>query len=491
MTGIDLALEFARPVALVQEPARVHVRLTNQGPQQLALPPLREAADSLTLLLVGEDGEVLARARHGERRTTPPLKRAPAPPQWLAGGASLEWELDLAEYFDTGLPGIYRVRGEFQKPAGGPAVTSAPAVLTQQAARCGWFDVARSRAALDITAVLQRCHEGSPATTVLQFLHTGSIGAPDKRVSFELPAEAQPRLSETDFATLDSFAADFARWVVWTQGAELHWLRVTADQPPAPLRTLALPAATAIAGRPVEHRDASISLTLLAADGALTRLELSAAPAITGQRVLGRLAAHDLQVVADDVERRTLVLQAQRASAAVSLQVFGADGAATQHALLAADPGVRRSRILGLQLEVGLPWASAPAALLAQLVEREREGRPVALLRLLSVALRAGVPGATQVNEVEFDRGLLGEGEQLTQVRLARQGRQLFATLATTLGRVLLVAPGLAPSEALLLTPQAAAAALLLVSNRGAVYLFHPTPDQGLKPTLVFEMPRP
>lgn len=486
MMSLDLHLQIADAAALVQGPVLAHVVARNTGPEPELLPSSHGRPESLLLVLSRPDGEVLQRvpasgpAASGRPRAVSRLE--PVPP-----GASVGWHIDLAGVLDLAHPGEYRVHAELSDQARGLRSASPPVPIMALPNRCGSFDLLRSRVALDMTYVLQPCADGS---ALLSFRSTTALDEPRKRVRLQLPAGVDARITETDYASLDSFTDDYTRSVIWLADGRLHRQRVIADGAPTAPASVAVGDGLRLIGHPVMRRDGGLVVVTADRSGRLQSRAFGPDLSPNGEHDLGTLSDQELVEVAAAPGGRLWVLRALRMSAQVHAALFGPSGTIMEARLLPPDATSGRSLVLGLRAETGVPWASAPRLLVAQLVERRDEAGPRALLRLWTVPLAGDRPRESQLVEAPVDRSLLLPGESFVSVQVARAGQFVYGLILTSQGRLLFTTGGEAPTPVLDLPSAAAAGARLATDVAGAAWVFWPTPEAGVAADVVFRPPQ-
>ncbi|MFN9744670.1 MAG: hypothetical protein ACK57B_03350 [Betaproteobacteria bacterium] len=484
--SLDLHLRIADAVTLVQAPVMAHVMARNTGTGSELLPSGLGRPETLVIVLSRPDGEVLQRVpSSGPSRRDRPQAAPRLEP--LGPGATVGWHLDLAGVLDLAQPGEYRIHAELRDPDRGLRSTSPAVPITALPNRCGSFDLLRSRVALDMTYVLQPCSDGS---ALLSFRSSTALDQTRKRVRLSLPAGVDARIAETDYSSLESFTDDYTRAVVWLAGGSLHRQMVSADSALPPLDSVPVVEGLRLVGHPVQQRNGALLAVTADRSGRLQSRAFDASLTPTEVRDLGTVSEQELIEIASAPGGQLWVLRAERMSTQVRATLYRPGGPSVDAVLLPQDATSGRSLWLGLRAETGVPWASAPRLLAAQLVERRHDTGAQALLRLWSIPLSDGQPGEPKAVDAPIDRSVLQPGESFVSAQVARAGQFVYALLLTSRGRLLFSTGGQAPTPMLDLPDTAAQGARLSPDVAGTAWVFWPTPEAGVAAELIFQPPQ-
>jgi hypothetical protein len=495
---MNLEVELGSAEAVIGEPVAVRLRLAGV-PAGLPFPVDYNASDVTTFVLMDAEGRVLATADGYDKTArlgSPPGRKPQSTLQTHAFDEEREiaWSEDLLAHFDLAEPGSYLVEVRFTFAPAGIDLASARLPLAIKPNRCRFLDLSQDRVCLPTTCLVVQHRDDPFARTFLRVSDSMNPGRFWEGASLDIPAGAEPIASEADFSTTLTFQHDFFRWLAWIDRGSLFATYVKGSTPLGRVFEVPLPLASpALFGRPIQHADGSVSVTLLGHldDGSrgVYRMDVSAAGAASPLDPIAGLAADDVPVACAPDVRGAIYLAATTHPGRPPLRMLERrpDGSVQHRELLSAGhferEGDRDLRVVAVRLALK-PFQGPRAALVAGVLDHDpRDPNEDDQVELIQIFLDAPPEGHSPIAvlSVPFFRGLLAPGETLVSADLVRVKRtQLHALLATSSGQLFHASPGGALRSIARVSPAEAAGARLATTPDHAVTAFLPSEERGV-----------
>ena len=356
-----------------------------------------------------------------------------------------------------------------------------------------WSHVARGAATTDLTCHVETC-AGDGAPTLVSFCRTTAPVVAWRRARLELPTGARPRVSETDFTTLESFEHDAVRWLVWAAGGALHGLRVRDDGAHEPAASAPVTALADLVGTPTQRPDGGVvTWTLSAAEG-LVEPHHDRSFAVREAQPLVAIDPRSRVDVCRDAEGRTIAVWAARERLPVHLAACRGAAGIFRVSLGAPDlapdapDGAMVARVVGVAAPAGVAWAPVRAALaVVQAAWSRDDDSLVRCLLAVRVPLLGDAAGPAAVLRVSLDA--LTGSEAIVSAVVAQTTRAAPAVAVVTSGGRVLVSVGGEGLREVVTLADARARVALVAAARGDLWLSYPTALDGVAHRLVYDVP--
>jgi hypothetical protein len=451
---MNFELEVLQNTVAMQENVTLRFSLHNDGPNT-KVPFDYDSTDVLTILLLDTDGQVVCRAngydrmeRHGvwERRV-PQIELETGD---LPSDATMIWENDLLVYMDVPEPGRYSLLAEFKFQPSGIELQSQRIELEVTPNNPGWIDVMDDYVSIGMTYVLQRTESRGSSLGLLQLALNAYPATFWKGGILPLPVDAEPLISEADFATSKTFDHDLFRWIVWIKSGNLQASRFSENSTIDPICEYLLGNGDwKLAGRPVQHIDFSVSIPVmnqLAGQSQLKWLNFSDKFELQSSAELPTPAVHPQPVVtASDWFGMRYITFAEAGQFPIHLVEMASDNSIRKTIRLTdmEIPAVQREinlgnsvRVLALRVRVKGGTKDSRALLIVIFSEGEY-GKRILLGRMpLETDLAPG--DATQIDTIDLTHEILANDELLVGGAIAEATpSELHAVLTTSQGQLI------------------------------------------------------
>ena len=479
-----LELSVASPEAVLNEPVVLHIRFVNDG-VPIAFPLESSALDLTTFLVFDSQGRPVARVDGYTREERLGLNPAPAPVEslktaGLPAGADVEWSEDLLGYMDLPGPGEFRVSVRFRYPPASIDLESGQVAFRVRPLQCRWFDVLEDCVAMSVIHSIQQHADDSESRAMFHFRSVQRPMTAWAGRGILRPPASQPRISQADFSSSESFAHDFSRWCAWVSARTITLARVSDfDEPRMAAHALPLNRQQ-LAGRPVQHQDGGVSVLVLGAGDtgtfALHRLRFDAEGSQTSDTILAKKIPVRPDPLASGCDRsgRLWVISAAAGSFPVTLHMC--DGTELKNVEEYA-PADAPERVLAVRIARATRYRGPLGVFLAA-----QPGGESARVTAGMTELAAEPAGAAQWRYRHIPVGeWLAPGETIAAGDLLPDaGGDLQVVLATSGGRLMKASPGgelVTLAEGIPLVPDS----LALVFTSGCLLAFFAASDRGLQ----------
>jgi len=454
--------EVPKSTVTVQESVPLSFRLHNDGPDT-EVPFEYDSTDVLTLSLLDADGKVICRAdgydrmeRHGV--WAPRVPQSELDTGTLPADGTMVWEEDLLLYMEVQEPGSYSLLAEFKFQPSGIDLQSQSIALEVTPNDPGWIDVVDDYVSIGMTYALQRTQSDGDHVGLMRLASSSRPVTFWKGGVVPLPPDAEPRISEADFVTRETFDHDLFRWIIWITAGNLQAIQFSDKAPVGPAREYHLGDGNwKLVGRPIQHFELGVSVLVMDQldDRAEVRcLNFSDHFELLDSIELPSLAAHPYPIAtAADWSGSRYIAFAEAGKFPVHLVEFVKEGEARRVARIGnmQVPVIQREidagntvRVLALRISAKGLIPGSKAFLITAVSEGEH-GITVLLCRMpLEAHIRVGE--TIQVDEIMLPEQILDADERLAGGAIAETGQSgLHAVLITSQGRLLHVTKGVDP----------------------------------------------
>lgn len=500
---MKLSIELVKEKTVLQEPVWVRLRFQSDS-KAVNVPVDYDSADVIQLFLFNSDGEMLGygdsykqSARLG--LVPEPVSQISMETAKLGRGKTMEWLEDLLAYMDIKKPGDYLVQAKFKFQPSQIDVESEKTPLTITKNNCSWISFHRDQVAIGMIYGIQQHVLDGDAATFYHIRNDSNPVAHWKSGEIKAPASAQPRISEADFVSLDSFDHDFTRWVAWLKDRSIRLTRFTDIKPDKKIYDINLDfEAETMVGRPVQHEDGGVSILLTHQTKQnitkLSKLDISAKGKLLRDAVIARFTDPPFPLVSSAKYNETIFLVfAQNGSLPVKLMTHSKKEGVKERVLLTMDQyqeisedsdDIGNIRILSIVPVVKAFAATSPAVLACAVVEKPNHS----IFSMIRIPLENCDKTEKPIRIVEspLEKDFLQDGESIDHGAIAdAPAGKLHGIFTTTSGRIFGFTETQSLGQLAKVAPEKTQLAELITALNESVYLLYPTEDRGVQHVMI------
>ena len=422
----------------------------------------------------------------------------------LPAGKTLIWEQNLLSFVSVPGPGTYFIEAVFNFSPSAIAATSPRAELTIMETATRYCDIVTDHICITETYLLQCSSIDSEQVIAPHVAGPGIFPAwRSGRLSAKTTAPAL--VAKADFADHTSFEYDLYRPFAWIDGNELVAAFFSTDSGEARIlfRHPVPAACPALFGRPVFHKDGSISVYIslpelpqkpvrkltfssqgaLAADTTLAELDYIADP-VSGTadwegnsyRIFGNAGGLPIRIMTESSRGKVSI-----GTLLTEEQLLG---------LFMVKPDPFSIRVMAIHADIGAD-AAPDTALLALILIEDEKGRTVQTIRI-PWNMAASSENTVRIDSPLFKSDLLKAGERIISGDIIQLPHgATHSVLISDTGTVFYSGAKDAYSVRLAVPSTGLSAVRLCKGQFGNLYLVHPVAAKGLASTLLYAVPRP